>query len=183
MFTALLTVTNEKGEIRICNFVATKSHSQFEDALARMRTSLNLYGHRQPLLFFTDNMADKHLLETSFPSLRNDVVPLEKYANYDPLEIPADVQVFTKDSTHSIDLAVSTILNDVPDDHGEIIVGFDMEWNVELSPQGFVRSSGKAAIIQIAYKKRIYVLQVRFNFSITKSSAKLSIDQRNTLVA
>lgn len=183
MFTALLTVTNEKGEIRICNFVATKSHSQFEDALARMRTSLNLYGHRQPLLFFTDNMADKHLLETSFPSLRNDVVPLEKYANYDPLEIPADVQVFTKDSTHSIDLAVSTILNDVPDDHGEIIVGFDMEWNVELSPQGFVRSSGKAAIIQIAYKKRIYVLQVGFNFSITKSSAKLSIDQRNTLVA
>lgn len=36
VFTALLTVTNEKGEIRVCNLVATKSHSQFELALQRI---------------------------------------------------------------------------------------------------------------------------------------------------
>ncbi|KAJ3753482.1 hypothetical protein EV360DRAFT_74483 [Lentinula raphanica] len=31
IFTALLTVTNDRGEIRVCNFVTTKSHSQFTD--------------------------------------------------------------------------------------------------------------------------------------------------------
>ncbi|KAJ7863662.1 hypothetical protein B0H13DRAFT_2354087 [Mycena leptocephala] len=48
IFIALLTITNEKGEIRVCNLVATKSHSQFELALNRMRESLILYGHDQP---------------------------------------------------------------------------------------------------------------------------------------
>ncbi|KIK66743.1 hypothetical protein GYMLUDRAFT_69852 [Collybiopsis luxurians FD-317 M1] len=33
VFVALLTVTNEKGEIWLCNLVASKSHSQFELAL------------------------------------------------------------------------------------------------------------------------------------------------------
>ena len=33
VFTALLTITNEKGEIRTCNVVATKAQSQTELAL------------------------------------------------------------------------------------------------------------------------------------------------------
>jgi hypothetical protein len=69
VFTALLTVTNEKGEIQICVFIATKSHSQFEDTLAQMSTSLKMYRHSQPCLFYTDNMADKYLLESSFSLL------------------------------------------------------------------------------------------------------------------
>lgn len=158
VFTALLTVTNEKGEIRICNFVATKSHSQFEIALTRMRNSLEQYGHKQPMLFYTDNMADKQFLENSFPSLQFGVTPIEKYANLEPLNITSSIVVF--DSTESINNAVSTILDDVPVDHGEIVVGFDSEWDVELSPQGFVRSVGNTAVIQIAYKKRVLILQV-----------------------
>ncbi|EKM79052.1 hypothetical protein AGABI1DRAFT_73818 [Agaricus bisporus var. burnettii JB137-S8] len=62
VFTGLLTVTNSLSEIRICNFVATKSHSQFVDTLTRMRESLTLYGHNQPTIFYTDNMNDKQLL-------------------------------------------------------------------------------------------------------------------------
>ncbi|EKM74049.1 hypothetical protein AGABI1DRAFT_133695 [Agaricus bisporus var. burnettii JB137-S8] len=158
VFTALLTVTNEKGEIRICNFVATKSHSQFEIALTRMRNSLEQYGHKQPMLFYTDNMADKQFLENSFPSLQLGVTPIEKYANLEPLNITSSIVVF--DSTESINNAVSTILDDVPVDHGEIVVGFDSEWDVELSPQGFVRSVGNTAVIQIAYKKRVLILQI-----------------------
>ncbi|KXN85183.1 hypothetical protein AN958_11606 [Leucoagaricus sp. SymC.cos] len=125
-----------------------------------MRDSLHRYGHQQPLLFYTDNMNDKQLLESVFPSLRNNVVPLEKHAHLTPFELPEDVQVFVKDTTHSIDDAALTILNDVPTDGGEIVVGFDTEWNVELTPQGFVRTSGKTAILQIAYKKRVYILQI-----------------------
>ncbi|XP_006455795.1 hypothetical protein AGABI2DRAFT_76455, partial [Agaricus bisporus var. bisporus H97] len=160
VFTALLTVTNEKGEIRICNFVATKSHSQFETALTRMRRSLEQYGHSQPVLFYTDNMADKLFLENSFPSLRNDVIPIEEYSHLDPLVIPPDIQIMPMDTVQSINHAISTILDDVPVDNGEIAVGFDSEWNVELSPQGFVRCAGKTAVIQVAYQSRIYILQV-----------------------
>jgi hypothetical protein len=62
VFIALLTVTNEKGEIRVCNLVATKSYSQFELALNRMRESLERYGHDQPAIFYPDNMSDKGFL-------------------------------------------------------------------------------------------------------------------------
>ncbi|EKM74532.1 hypothetical protein AGABI1DRAFT_95562 [Agaricus bisporus var. burnettii JB137-S8] len=160
VFTALLTVTNEKGEIRICNFVATKSHSQFETALTRMWRSLEQYGHSQPVLFYTDNMANKQFLENSFPSLRNDVIPIEEYSHLQPLVIPSEIRIMPMDTVQSINHAISTILDDVPVDNGEIAVGFDLEWNVELSPQGFVRCAGKTAVIQIAYKSRIYILQV-----------------------
>jgi len=84
IFCGLLTVTNQKGEIRSSNLVATKAHSQFCLALNRMRESLQLYGHRQPELFYTDNMADKGFLESSFPSLLENVVPVQKYANLGP---------------------------------------------------------------------------------------------------
>lgn len=36
VFIGLLTVTNEYGEVRLMNLVATKSHSQFEHALNEM---------------------------------------------------------------------------------------------------------------------------------------------------
>ncbi|KAF8578394.1 hypothetical protein K439DRAFT_1621365 [Ramaria rubella] len=72
IFVGLLTVTNEKGEIRVCDLVATKAHSQFELALIRMRELLELYGHKQPTIFYNDNMSDKQFLETSFPSLQQE---------------------------------------------------------------------------------------------------------------
>ncbi|EKM78169.1 hypothetical protein AGABI1DRAFT_101427 [Agaricus bisporus var. burnettii JB137-S8] len=102
IFTVLLTVTNEKGEIRVCNFVATKSHSQYETALNRMRESLDKYGHNQPILFYTDNMADKQFLEKSFPSLRKDVIPVEKYSRLDPFIIPSNVQILIKDTVRDL---------------------------------------------------------------------------------
>ncbi len=88
---ALLTVTNEKGEIRICNLVAMKFHSQFEAALAQMQWSLTLYGHNQPSIFYTDNMSDKSFLKASFPSLCADVVPVEKYGELKAYVLPSDV--------------------------------------------------------------------------------------------
>ncbi|KAF8996468.1 hypothetical protein BDZ89DRAFT_918852, partial [Hymenopellis radicata] len=81
IFTALLTVTNEKGEIRVCVFVATKSHSQFTEALKKMSESLETYGHEQPEVFYTDNMSDKAMLEEIFQSLLADIVAVEKYSD------------------------------------------------------------------------------------------------------
>ncbi|EKM74042.1 hypothetical protein AGABI1DRAFT_16655, partial [Agaricus bisporus var. burnettii JB137-S8] len=87
VFTGLLTVTNDLGQIRTCNLVATKSHSQFESALFQMRRSLDTYGHDQPQIFYTDNISDRLFLENSFPSLRNNVVAIDKYADLDPFEV------------------------------------------------------------------------------------------------
>jgi len=159
---------NEKNEIHVCNFVATKSHSQFELALMNVRGLLGLYGHPQPALIYTHNMSDKQFLEDCFPSLRRNIIPVEKYGHLDELVIPeSEVMILVKNNMHSINDAMRTILNDVPEDEGSIVIGFDSEWNVEVSPQGKVIWRGTTAIIQVAYMNRIYVLQV-FYFGIYK---------------
>ncbi|KAJ7185938.1 hypothetical protein C8R46DRAFT_848803, partial [Mycena filopes] len=81
IFTGLLTVTNEKAEICVCVFVATKSHSQYEEALRKLASDLPIYCHELPEVFYTDNIADKAMLEKIFPSLRAGVIPVEKYSH------------------------------------------------------------------------------------------------------
>jgi len=116
-------VTNEKGEIRCCNLVATKSHAQYESALQELRKSLELYGLQAPSLFYTDNViADKGFLEGIYPSLREDVVPIEKYSNLEPLVVPPNIQVFLKNTRPSINDALSTILDDLPSANSEKIL-------------------------------------------------------------
>ncbi|KAF8878031.1 hypothetical protein CPB84DRAFT_1752008 [Gymnopilus junonius] len=163
VFTALLTVTNEKGEIQSCNLVATKSHKQFELALHAILKSLHLYGHLPPGLAFTDNIqGDRQFLEESFPSLREGVVPVEKYPDLDPLHIPPDVIVIRKSSATTIDDTMRTIIDSLPKDDldARIVIGFDSEWNVEISGNGHIFHRGKTAIIQIAYDNRVYILQI-----------------------
>src|SRR5258705_12323051 len=113
IFTGLHTMTNERGEIRLCNLVATKAHSQFAMALDNLRKSLALYGHPQPSIIYTDNMLDKQFLEKSFPSLRNGVVPVEKYNHLESFFIPDNICIFVKNTVTSINDAMSTILDDL----------------------------------------------------------------------
>ncbi|KAF6763328.1 hypothetical protein DFP72DRAFT_1164252 [Ephemerocybe angulata] len=162
MLIGLHIITNEFSEIRACHLVTTKGHAQTSLALNGVKQSLEQYGHEQPQLWYTDNMADKGLLEDTFPSLRAGVVPTDKYGHLDELEIPQDhVLIHTKDSVQGIDLAMQTIMDDLPNDgSGEIVVGFDSEWNVETSANGRRKHAGKTAIIQIAYKNIIYILQI-----------------------
>ncbi len=159
---ALLTVTNEMGEIRVCNLVATKAHSQFELALEYMRGSLEQYGHDPPEVFYTDNMSDKEFLEKCFPSLRLDVVPVEKYAHLEPLNIPDTVTVSVLDSVAAIDDAMRTIIQLLPSEDGSsyIVIGLDSEWNVEVSERGYVTGRGQTAVLQLAVENHIFILQV-----------------------
>ena len=69
IFTGLLSLTNELGQIQACNLVATTSHSQFELSINGIQKLLNLYSHSQPQLIYTDTMADKQFLECCFPLL------------------------------------------------------------------------------------------------------------------
>ncbi|KAJ3824864.1 hypothetical protein F5880DRAFT_1479370 [Lentinula raphanica] len=163
VFVALLTLTNEKGEIRQCDLVASKSHSQFEIALSKMSEHLKLYGHPQPAICYTDNIADQPFMESVFPSLREGVKPVENHSNLEPLVIPPDVQIITSlQAVAQIDDAMRSIVQLLPDHDGDkgLVIGFDAEYNVEVSSRGYVTGRGQTAIVQIACGKRIFVLQV-----------------------
>ncbi|KAF8971765.1 hypothetical protein BDZ97DRAFT_1650519, partial [Flammula alnicola] len=138
IFTGLLTVTNEKGEIRVCALVAMEAHSQFELALKKMRESLDQYGHVPPLAFYTDNvLGDKPFLESSFPSLLQDVVSVEKYADLEPLVLPSNIVVLVKASWNAIEDAARTVLDSLPSDgNGATAIGFDAEWNINTTSDG-----------------------------------------------
>jgi len=160
VFSATLTVTNEFGEVRILAFVATKSHAQFESALLKMKASLEMFGHKQPQIFYTDNpVADKQFLERIFPSLTENVVPVEKYPRLKSLKLPDDVDVSPQSSASGIEEALAKITDDlnVDDETSYVVVGFDAEWNVDFQ-KGC--SQKPTAIIQIAYQKWVHVLQV-----------------------
>ncbi|KAJ3777917.1 hypothetical protein FB446DRAFT_699599 [Lentinula raphanica] len=139
VFVGLLTMTNEKGEIRLCNLVASKSHSQFEIALRKLSASLAMYGHLQPSICYTDNMADQPFMEQVLPSLREGVNPVEYHSNLEPLTIPSDVSIIYPIQTSSqVDNAMRSILQLLPDhdDGGGVVIGLDAEYNVEVSSRG-----------------------------------------------
>lgn len=175
MFTATLTVTNEIGEICILAFVATKAHAQYESALIKMRESLAMYGHSQPKVVYTDNPgADKQFLEQIFPSLHADVVPVEKYVTLRQFVRPDDVDISVQSTASGIEAALAKITDDlnVDDETSQLVVGFDAEWNVDLTQRG---ASRPTSIIQIAYGKWIYIFQVwlsAFCYSTCKSDSK-----------
>jgi len=160
VFTATLTAGNESGQIRILAFVATKSHAQYESALVKMGESLEKYGHSPPKVFYTDNpAADKQYLERLFSSLHTDVVPVEKYPTLKSFVRPEDVDISVQSTASGIEAALAKITDDlnVDDETSQLVVGFDTEWNVDLTQKG---ASRPTAIIQIAYGKWIYIFQV-----------------------
>ncbi|KAJ3553058.1 hypothetical protein NP233_g12733 [Leucocoprinus birnbaumii] len=164
VFSGLLTLTNQLGEIRICNLVATKAHEAFKYALEQMKASLERYGHEQPQLFFTDSMNDKLFLEGVFPSLRNDVIAVEKHAHLEPFDIPATITIHVKNTIAAINDDVRKIFDSLAEDgtSNQIVIGFDTEWNAE-GPQGHggsVVRTGHTAVIQIAHEDSVYVFQV-----------------------
>ncbi|KNZ81683.1 hypothetical protein J132_10963 [Termitomyces sp. J132] len=149
IFTALLTVTNENGEICVCLFVATKSHSQYAE----------------PELFYTDNMQDKGMLEHIFTSLLDKVTPIKKYSHLPNFSLPHSCTPQILNSALEINNAICGILNDLPTPSesqlgGKIVVGFDSEWNMDTSPSGHMVGHGPPAVVQIAYKNQVFILQI-----------------------
>lgn len=119
-----------------------------------------LYGHPQPSLFYTDNMVDRSFLESIFPSLHQDVIPVEKYSHLSIFEIPSDIKIDIRKTPSAIDDAMRQILDALVDENSKVVVGFDTEWNTTGTVTGGVVSCGNTAIIQIAHEKVVYILQV-----------------------
>jgi hypothetical protein len=155
-----LTVTNEYGDIRILALVATKSHAEFESALIKMRESLSMFGHSQPKLFYTDNpTADKHFLESIFPSLTKNVIPVAKYPSLQSYVLPSGVGYSTSSTATAINGACARILDDLdPSNEFEFIkLALDAEFNVNMTRGG---GPEPTSTVQIAYKNWVDIFQV-----------------------
>ena len=159
VFIGCLTVTNEWGQARVVALVATKAHSQFEIALKQMSKSLTLYGHCQPELMYTDDMKDKGFLEMCIESLKKDIHPIDKYSSLPIFTLSGKAALVVKSTGTQIQQALGTIIEDAANSNSKpIVVGFDVKWNVDLTPGQF--HIGKPAVIAIAYGSRIYILQI-----------------------
>lgn len=107
-------------------------------------------------------MADKDFLERCFPSLREAVISVQKYAHLPPIEIPSNITTTILKSAQLIDEVFRGILLDLSDDDESetLVIFLDSEWNVETSDRGYVTGRGATAVLQIEYKDHIYILQV-----------------------
>lgn len=155
MYSALHTVINEYNEVRQMTLTPTKAHNQFIPALAKIPESLRLYGHGDVEVIFTDNVrADRHELEHAFPSLSENVVPVPESSTLPALTIPDKWSIHLLSSSFQISQRMNAILDSSSSD---VILGMDMEWSVDRS----TGMQGKVAVIQIAFDKSVYILQVR----------------------
>jgi hypothetical protein len=130
-------------------------------ALQELSNSLMLYGLKQPILFFTNFMADCQFLMQAFPSLSTDTVPVEKYHYLPAFATPPNVQIHILNTAGTINAAMESILGDL-EGNGKnlLVVGFDSEWNVQMGPNDCVIGRNTTAIVQIAYESQVYILQV-----------------------
>ena len=89
-------------------------------------------------------------------------LPVEKYGDLDEYCLPPNIEIVVKNEPSSINASMETILDDVSSDDldAQIAVGFDSEWNIEVSIGGRVHERGHTSITQIAYKNWVYILQI-----------------------
>lgn len=162
VFCGLLTMTNEFGEIRICDLVPTKAHSQFDLALKRMSDSIRTYGMEPPKVIFTDNMADKRMLEEHFPSLKTGVHPvLDNDLPF--LTLPDNVEVRVCQTWFQVNAAILGLVDLIPEagTGKKMVVGLDTEWDVDLDArQGGIPDRRQTAIMQIAHGTSIWIFQL-----------------------
>ncbi|EDR15529.1 uncharacterized protein LACBIDRAFT_321428 [Laccaria bicolor S238N-H82] len=131
VFTGLLTMTNEFGEIRICDLVPTKAHSQFDIALTRMNHSIKLFGLEPPRIIFTDNLADKPMLERHFPSLKEGVRPVNSLGDLPVLQLPSGCIPKVFQTATQINSAILSFIDTFSHlDGDKLVVGLDTEWDI-----------------------------------------------------
>jgi hypothetical protein len=125
IFCGLLSMTNDFGELRVCDLVPTNI------ALERMRESIETFGLEPPKVIFTDNMADKQMLEAHFPSLKTGVQPVAS-SEHPPLSIPEDVTVNVCTTPFQMTAAIGGLMDQLGHaPSSTLTVGLDTEWNVD----------------------------------------------------
>ncbi|KAI8136866.1 hypothetical protein BJV82DRAFT_675472 [Fennellomyces sp. T-0311] len=162
-FSAMYTVVNEYGEIRLLQLTPTKALSHLGPQFDAMMASYHEFGHPPVKAFFTDNVkGDKNFLVSHIPSLLDGVqdvqaTPPTNVGNLDVLEIPDDIwdRLAVADAPEVINRLCNTLLEESVNKNG-ITIGLDCEWRFNET----TKQSGKVAVIQIAWAANIYIFQV-----------------------
>ena len=161
MFTALFTVVNEWEQIRYQAFVPTKSLVHLRAGLEAIIVSLKQHGLPEPVLGFTDAVAqDIGIFVACMPSLGENVTPvqLDQFADLPLLSLPDTVSIHILGSHHEIQSGCLNILQQLENDESTLHIGFDMEWEFTTGLSG--TGPQKTALIQIALPTAVYLLQV-----------------------
>jgi hypothetical protein len=175
VFASLQSTVNEIGECRAMTLTSTKAHDQFMPVLGHIPKSLAMFGHCPTQVVFTDNvLADKRELERIFPELLKDVVPVPEYSTMEPLHLPDDWTIVPLTCTHQVNMRMNIIMNH----HSEtkpVITAFDLQFPVDDT----TGIRGPVALIQMAYEKTVYLIQVVLSISLMMFSATniLSLSQ------
>ena len=175
VFKALITATNEVGEIRIQFHVVTDGHDQMIAPIEALLETMNAYGQDPTELLTTDKPAeDKAFFQTIIPSLK---------ATQDRLDQAAPPAPPTTDALPACDVdpancklcrtpqeiatqvdAARNVVKALPPQMR--VMSLDAEWDVMKNQQGMVVGSGTVAVIQLSFKEsedgpiRALVLQV-----------------------
>ncbi|KAJ3083594.1 hypothetical protein HK102_000990 [Quaeritorhiza haematococci] len=157
----LYTLLNGDEEIKQQVWTYSKSMAHLTQPMQDVLESLQRFGRPPPEIFFTDNVAgEKTFLESVFPSLLQDVVPVDsiRFGHLQQLKVPDDVSVHIFDRAGLAGVYIDAeILSDIPaHETNYIVIGFDAEWNYDPN----TKVSGRTAVVQIAYKKTIYIFQI-----------------------
>ena len=163
IFNALITVTNQNGEIRKQFHTVTDAHDQIKGPITEMLATMKAYGHPMPEVLITDKPAsDKSFYYSTIPSLKETKIKLESAARLNnptassPLSecdfMPYADNVIICKTTHDIQMkcaAVRELMNDRPQKWR--VICMDAEWNVSMSARGFIGDIGTVALIQLSY--------------------------------
>ena len=196
VFKALVTATNEFGEIRIQFHVVTDGHDQMEDQIKKFLHTLQEFGQDGPKLMFTDNpKGDQPFMTQLMPSLQVQQDAFDRSvqlppppANPDCALDPSRYEVCTQTQVMNTKiLAVRNLVGALPD--GDRVVSLDCEWDVHRNERtGMVLGQGTVALIQLSYRKTVdgdvyaLVLRVYGHRQLPRELCSLLTDPRITFV-
>ena len=101
-----------------------------------MNHSIKLFGLEPPCIIFTDNLADKPMLERHFPSLKDGVRPVNSLGDPPILQLPSGCIPKVFQTATQINSAILSIIDTFSNIDGDtLVVGLDTEWDVDLSAQ------------------------------------------------
>ena len=172
IFKALVTATNELGEIRLQFHVVSDAHDQMAAPIGAFLDTMNAYGMEPTELLCTDKPSDdKVFFMDAIPSLRTKqnelVAPPAPHAPALPLATIDAARYKICRSASEINTAVGAardLVKALP--LNRRVMSLDAEWDVEKNAAGFITGHGTVALVQLSYQRspddevRALVLQV-----------------------
>ena len=158
VFKALITATNEYGEVRLQFHVVTDGHDQMRAAVAAFNKTNWEYGQPMPELFFTDNpSADKEFFVSVIPSLRISEERLNAATQVNESQMAHCYMPrrFIRVAQRNADMnqctnALRERMRLLPEN--KRVLGLDCEWEVSKNARGMIVKSHKLALIQLSYE-------------------------------